>query len=114
MEVKGENYHIFYQPDSGTVVFRGVLRPYTTSEYLLVDQIMDEVVSQAPPTITVDLHELQYLNSLGLLKLSRFASRLHEQGGRAVIVNGCKQIPWQDKSLKNLVFLVPGLKLNWI
>jgi hypothetical protein len=72
------------------------------------------VVSTAPATITIDLHELQYLNSLAILKLSRFASRLQEHGGRQVIVQGCKQIFWQEKSLKHLVVLVPNLKLVWI
>ncbi len=114
MEVKGENYRIYYQPDTATFVFEGVFRPYVTSEYILVDQLMEEVIVTAPQTITIDLHELQYLNSLAILKLSRFASRLQEHGDRAVIVQGSKQIFWQDKSLKHLVVLVPNLKLVWM
>jgi hypothetical protein len=113
MEVKGTNYHVWYEPNSATVHLDGTLRLRGMTEYDPIVQLLHDVVDQAPEKITLDLHTLKFLNSSGINILFKFVIRIREQGQSQLLVRGSEQIPWQQKSLQNLQRLMVGVQLVW-
>jgi len=112
MEVKGENYSVWYEPDTAIINFTGALRLSDMDDYALISQLLNDVVDKEPPTITLDLQQLNFLNSSGISMLSRFAITLRRKNTIKMIIKGANSIPWQGKSLKNLQRLMPGLMLE--
>jgi hypothetical protein len=110
MEIKNKDYYVVYDPTSASVTFQGTLRLRAASEYAPIVQLLDEIVTAAPATITLDLRELHFLNSSGLNMLFRFLVNLGNQGPSQVIVRGAAQVPWQVKAIKSMRRLSPGLQ----
>ena len=113
MEIKGEEYSVTYEPAIATVTCEGSFR-LRGSEYKPIAQLLDDVINERPPTITLNVKELRFLNSSGINMLSKFVIKVRKQKQKAsqVIVQGCREYPWQRKSLKNLQRLMPALKLE--
>ena len=112
MEVKGENYHITYNPSAATVTFGGTLRLRGMAEYAPIIQLLDEVVRQGPDTIILDVCQLQFLNSSGINNLFRFVIKVRDQDRSKLIVRGSAQVAWQQKSLQNLQRLMASVQLE--
>lgn len=110
-EIKGDNYKVWSE-DETTVNFQGSLRLGSPAEYEPITQLLNSVTAQSPPKITLNLKELEFLNSSGINMLSKFAINLRKKKTIQVVIVGSNDIPWQGKSLKNLQKLVPGLKLE--
>ncbi|MBN1218902.1 MAG: hypothetical protein JXM69_08240 [Anaerolineae bacterium] len=113
MEVKGNNYHIIFYPETITIAFDGTLRLRGMAEYDPIVQLMDDVVAQNPDTITLDLRKLHFLNSSGINILFKFVIKIRDQSSCKLVVQGSEQVPWQKKSLKNLQRLMADVKLEW-
>ena len=114
MEIKGENYVVAHDPTTATVTFQGTLRLQDVIEYGRILQLLDEAVLQKPETLTLDLGELQFLNSSGFSVLSRFVIKIRERNNTKLIVRGSEEVYWQQKSLKSLQRLMKDLKTEWI
>jgi hypothetical protein len=113
MEVKGESYHVIYDPTTAVLAFQGALRMRGMVEYAPIMQLMDKVAALAPTTITMDLRDLQFSNSSGISVLFQFVIKMREQGSSNFIVRGSEQVFWQQKSLQNLQRLMAGMQLEW-
>ena len=114
MEVKGNNYHVIYNPTTATVILQGTLRLRGLAEYDPIIQLLNDVVGQKPETITLDLQQLRFLNSSGINILFRFVINVREQAASKLFVRGSSQIPWQQKSLINLQRLMAGAQLELV
>jgi hypothetical protein len=114
MEVKGTNYHVTYDPTIATVSFHGTLRLRGMNEYDPIVQLLDDVIGEVPATITLDLRDLQFLNSSGINIFLKFVIKIREQHQSKLIVLGSQQISWQQKSLQNLQRLMSGVQLKWV
>jgi hypothetical protein len=112
MEVKGENYNVWYEPDTAIINFTGTLRLSDMDEYEPISKLLNDVADKEPSTLTLNLQQLNFLNSSGISMLSRFAINLRKKNTIKMIVKGANSIPWQGKSLKNLQRLMPGLMLE--
>ncbi len=110
--IQGENYQVHYEPTTTTVKFSGSLRLSSMSEYAPIVELLNEVAASAPPTIVLDLQQLEFLNSSGISMLSKFAIAMRKQQTSSIVVKGSTSIPWQGKSLKNLQRLMPNLSLE--
>ncbi len=108
MEINGEDYNITYNPTTATIVFHGSLRLLGMNEYAPIVQLLDEVVTQALPIITLNVRNLNFLNSSGINMLSRFVINIRKQSVSQLIIQGSLQVPWQAKSLVNLQRLMPA------
>jgi hypothetical protein len=113
MEVKGENYQVWYDVSAATVNFSGTLRLNGTEDYSPILSLLEEVAESDPPRITLNLRHLDFLNSSGITMLSKFVIGMRKKAIHMMIL-GSNTIPWQGKSLKNLQRLMPGLTLKLV
>ena len=113
-EIKGEKYSITSDEATSTVTFTGSLRLGGPSEYKPIADLLSSVADSNPETITLDLKELEFLNSSGISTLSKFVIGLRKKRTIQAIIIGSNSIPWQGKSLQNLQKLMPGLKLELV
>ena len=113
-EIKGQDYRVEWMPETGTVVFQGILRLMGHNEYEPIADLLNEVAQHAN-TITLDLQKLDFLNSAGINVFYRFIIQMRDaEQRRQVIVRGANQVTWQAKSLPNFNRLMPNLKLEWV
>ena len=112
MEIKGEDYSVSYDSSIYTATFQGVMRLHG-NDYNEIVKLLQEVVEQRPDTVTLDLRKLTFLNSSGINHLFKFAVKLRNQTPTVLVVKGSSDIPWQQKSLKNLRILNRKAELKW-
>ncbi|MFB8794380.1 MAG: hypothetical protein U7126_09170 [Microcoleus sp.] len=111
-EIKGQDYIIQYDRESVTVYFQGELSLGGPADYAPIVQLLDEVANPEPSTITLNLKKLEFLNSSGISMLSKFVIAVRKKKTIQLLVVGSNDVPWQQKSLKNLEKLLPTLKLE--
>ncbi|HAZ49907.1 MAG TPA: hypothetical protein DDW76_37145 [Cyanobacteria bacterium UBA11369] len=111
MEIKTQHYSIYYDKLTETAVFNGSLRLSGIEEYDPIVQLLNDLAEQQPSTITLNLRQLEFLNSSGINVLSKFVIKVRQKGNIRMVVLGSHEIPWQGKSLKNLQRLMPSLDL---
>ncbi len=112
MEIETPDYKVWYEEAEHTVRCKGSFRLNGVDEYSPIIQLLNSVADQRPPEITLDLRELQFLNSSGINILSKFVISVRQKANIGLKVLGSKNIPWQGKSLQNLQKLMPTLKLE--
>lgn len=112
MEIKNQDYTIEYDEAATTVSCRGSFRLSGMEEYGPIVDLLDSVADAEPPTITLNLRDLEFLNSSGISMLSKFVIKVRQKKNIQMVVQGSKDIPWQGKSLKNLQRLMPSLELQ--
>ena len=112
MEIKGENYLIIYDSSAATITCQGSLRLYGAGGYNDITKLFDEIAGQKPEVITLDLKDLQFLNSSGINAISKFVIKVRDKKASRIVVRGTDRFPWQSKSLKNLQRLMPALTLK--
>jgi len=83
------------------------------TEYAPIVALLNELADTVPPTVTLDVRKLKFLNSSGINALSKFVIKVRKNEKTAMFVKGSKHIAWQKKSLKNLQRLMPNLELQW-
>lgn len=111
-EIQGEDYSIQYDRESVTVSFKGELSLGGPAEYAPIVELLDSVANPEPPTITLNLKKLEFVNSSGISMLSKFVISVRKKKTIQLLVLGSNDVPWQQKSLKNLEKLLPTLKLE--
>jgi hypothetical protein len=114
MEIKTEDYRICYDPSTATVSFVGSLRLSGPAEYAPIVELLGSLASVEPAKITLNLQQLEFLNSSGINMLSKFIIEVRKQARVQMAVQGSQRIAWQGKSLKNLQRLMPGLQLELV
>ncbi len=112
MELKTEDYCVWYDTATQTLTCQGTLRLADLEEYTPIWQLLNEVISQKPNLLTLDLRRLKYLNSSGFNVLSRFVLKVRQEATMQLLVQASKQIAWQEKSLKNLQRVMPSLQFE--
>ena len=112
MEIKNEVYSVRYEEETATVIFQGSLRLNGMQEYAPIIQLLDDVIESGVTAITLDLQQLNFLNSSGINVLSKFVIKVRQKKNIQLTTKASKTIPWQGKSLKNLQRLLPSLTLE--
>lgn len=112
MELKTEDYHVWYDAATQTLTCQGALRLADLEEYTPMWQLLSDIIDQKPPQLTLDLRNLKYLNSSGFNVLSRFVLRVRQETVTQMLIRASKKIAWQEKSLKNLQRVMPNLQID--
>lgn len=76
-------------------------------------KLLTDIVKQSPDLITLDLTELQFLNSSGINLLSKFVIMIRDQGSSRLAIQGNSKPSWQRTVVKNLKVLMPSLLLTF-
>ena len=63
MEIKTDDYSVWYEPTTATVNFQGLLRLPGIPDYEPIVQLLNDITEQEPATITMNLQKLKFLNS---------------------------------------------------
>ncbi len=112
MEIHGDNYDINYDSGTATLTCSGSLRLYGPTEYAPILELLNGVVEERPPAITLNVRDLKFLNSSGINTLSKFVIKVRDLKESGLVVQGSSLFSWQGKSLKNLQRLMPELTLE--
>lgn len=113
MHIKTDDYTIWYEPEVATAFFQGLLRLDGMEAYQPVMDILLNAI-ESSPSFTINLRELEFLNSSGISMLSMFVVKARDKGTVDLVFQGSEKILWQTKSLKNLQRLMPSLKLEFV
>lgn len=113
MDVRGETFHVYYDPAAAVVVFEGSVRLLGVEDYERIKQLMDGVVAAAPGSLTLDLRSLQFLNSLGLYLLMGFVLKMRDHTNSRLTVHGLEGNYWQERTFRDFSRLMPRLELKW-
>jgi hypothetical protein len=111
MEVKTEDYQIWYDEATAAIFLQGALR-LSGEEYEPIVKLLDEVTELSLGEIMLNLQKLEFLNSSGISMLSKFVIKIRQKGNIKMQIKGSSTIPWQGKSLRNLLRLMPSLNLE--
>ncbi|WP_017301741.1 slr1659 superfamily regulator [Nodosilinea nodulosa] len=110
--IETEDYRVYYQAEVATVVMEGFLRLDGIEAY---QPVMDLLLTAATgDQLTVDLHQLEFLNSSGISMLSMFVVRVRDRATTRLSFRGSEAILWQTRSLKNLKRLMPDLHIEML
>lgn len=113
MEFVKDDFQVWYEAQTKALHFKGSLRLGGVAEYAPLVELFNQVLALKPASLTLDLHELDFLNSSGINVISRFIITLRQHGDIKTNVLGSRKIPWQSKSLPNFQRLFPGLPLTF-
>lgn len=109
--IDNPEYRVTYDPEAATITWSGSFR-LRGEEYEPILGLMSEAVDARPVLLTLDVRELQFLNSSGINTLSKFVLQVRKHNASKLHVKGTSAYPWQAKSLKNLERLLPALQLE--
>ncbi len=104
------DYQVRHDAAAATVSCQGSFR-LQGDEYKPVLDLLVAAADAKPASLTLDVSELQFLNSSGINTLSKFILHVRKLGASQVVIRGSSRFPWQEKSLINLQRLLPSLKL---
>lgn len=111
MDITHDDYQVNYNETDSIVVCKGSFRLHG-EEYKPILDLLIAAADATPATLTLDVRDLQFLNSSGINTLSKFILRVRKHGASQVVVQGSRRFPWQEKSLVNLQRLLPGLQME--
>lgn len=83
-----------------------------TEEYTPILDLLTAAAEQQEERLSLDLRELEFLNSSGINTLTKFVIFVRKKQTLHLIVLGYESVPWQVRLLKNLQRLLPQLEMQ--
>lgn len=113
MEIKTEKYNIYYDRENAIVFCKGTLDLRGKEGYRKIADLLDLAVNGKSPLITIDIRELEFLNSSGITIFGSFIIKIRKNGSAALKIIGTNKYSWQARSLKGLQKLMPSMELEF-
>lgn len=111
MEMKGSGYSLNLDEKAGIASFKGTFR-CSNEEYAEITKALNDTAGNKPEKMTLDLTEMEFLNSSGINMFAKFVISMRNKGETALEMKGSSKFPWQGKSLPNLKKLYPAMTLT--
>ena len=108
--INGESWAVVLEADA-RVSFRGALRLTGAEEYAPILDLLKVTVENTPAGVTIDLRELDFLNSSGITMLSRFFIFVRDRTAVSLEFLASATVAWHSRSLTNLQRLMPALSV---
>ncbi len=102
IEIKHPEYEAHYDPETATITIAGILELKGTAEYTPLQNLLLEVAEQKLAIVTLNVQNVEFMNSSGISTLLRFGIKIRDLGVSRLQIIGSKSHAWQTKSLKNL------------
>ena len=114
MEIISDEYKVIYIQEEEKVKLSGEMRLRDTQDYLEIYYFLQEAFDKSDSGLTLDLTELNFLNSSGITTISRFVlyAKKASASSKKITCLGSSQISWQKKTLPNLLKVWSDLKLE--
>ncbi|GAB4366250.1 MAG: hypothetical protein Kow00121_03510 [Elainellaceae cyanobacterium] len=112
-EISGEEYSVQYDATTATIFFQGSLSLTGVEDFDPISNLLETAIDNAATKLTLNLRQLEFLNSSGISVLSRFVIKARNQPQTTLTVQGSETIIWQKRSLRNLQRLMPAMELEW-
>lgn len=116
MQVTGEKgeYGVSYDAGSGTILCEGILDLRGKEGYRPIGELFGKAADEAPETLTLDIRNLEFLNSSGITTIgSGLIIRVRKKGVSNMVIHCSKKYAWQERSVKGLSKLMPGMELKF-
>ncbi|MDM8526104.1 hypothetical protein QUF80_22240 [Desulfococcaceae bacterium HSG8] len=116
MQVTGEKgeYRVAYDAATGTISCEGTLDLRGKEGYRPIAELFEKVTDEAPETITLDIRQLEFLNSSGITTIgSGLIIKARKKGASKMAVSCSKKYTWQERSIRGLSKLMPGMELKF-
>lgn len=113
MKIADKHYVIMYDAATTTLSCQGSFRVYGGYEYDSITDLLHTVAAQKPATLTLDLRNLYFLNSLGINMLYKLVIHVRDYQSSQLVVQGAQQNVWQEKLFLNFQRLMPGIVIEW-
>lgn len=104
MQVQGNKYQVTYNSQTAAVACQGILDLRGKDGYKEIADMFENVLNQHDVStgITLDVRELEFLNSSGITTLGGFIIKLRKKGGIGLTVRCASKHSWQERSMKGL------------
>lgn len=112
MKIHSDAYTIEYHADSAELHMQGIMR-LKGEEYAPLAKLLEDILQQAPTLVSLDLRQLEALNSSGITVLAKFIAQINRQNRSSLVVLASPTIAWQKKSLSNFQRLMPTLQTSY-
>ena len=112
MEIKTQDYTVNYDAENATVTCKGSFMLSGTEEYAPILELLTSAAEQQEEKLSLDLRELEFLNSSGINTLTKFVIFVRKKQSLQLTVQGHDSVPWQVRLLKNLQRLLPQLEMQ--
>jgi len=115
IEIIEPDYSVYYDTETATIHLQGTVRLIGANAYTHFTKLFEQILAleSLSPLITVNVKELNSLNSSGITTLAKFVIKVNQKGNIQMVIQGSKQVAWQKRSLINLKRLMPSLSLEW-
>ncbi len=111
-EINGPKHRLWFDSKRATIHIEGSLRLSSDQYKPIADFLNQAIETCAGASLTLNLCDLEFLNSSGINTLYKFAIALRKRGDTALEVRGSNAISWQTKSLSNLKRFFPAATLT--
>jgi hypothetical protein len=114
MEVVGRKYSVRFDAQTATISCIGIFDLRGKEEYQPIVDLFDAVVDLQPERITLDVRQLEFLNSSGITAIgSGLVIKVRNKGCSRLTICCSDQHPWQKRSMKGISKLMPEIELTF-
>jgi hypothetical protein len=114
LKIEGDNFKIWYKKEDQIIYFEGSLRLWDPSEYSEIRKFMLNIHDLGMDSLTLDLSNLEFLNSSGISMLCKFVFEIKKSNRLSITLIGKNEIMWQQKSLHNIKKLWDRIELVFV
>jgi hypothetical protein len=114
MEVVGRKYSVRFDAQTATISCSGILDVRGKEGYQPIVDLFDAVVDLQPELITLDVRQLEFLNSSGITAIgSGLVIKVRNKGCSRLAICCSDLYPWQKRSMQGIGKLMPGIELRF-